>query len=393
MRSVGMQSDFFWQATLAVSGAFRRLSPGGRRRQPSDKALAEIVRSGAARRSRPPSGHEQGSAAPAGRPRPQRQAPQRPTRLEPCASGRSAVWRQARPASHAARLSEVMSQLSGISGRPSRRSSGSQTGTPPSVEDGADRSDARCRHESVREPRKHLTECRHGEERHPVRGPVVEADPLLLAPDAVGERTAAWHDRRSPAACLQGTDDVVEPGISREAAADLDDRQAQRVSRSPWSSMASTGFCSPAWSARSMVSSTPTPPGPISSFSTFTVTRPARGSPQHLAGDPLGQRLHEVDVLLRHDARDRVGDEVIGIDLPHAVRLAARPAHVDGHVEAHFLRRGALVAVGADPDRQHEIAHKDARRLRRDRRYRGGSRARRAGGSRHCPALPGAAAE
>ena len=93
----------------------------------------------------------------------------------------------------------------GHPGWPSRRSSGSQTGTRAAGERAPiGRATLAAGVESGGEARERYAECRHGEERHAVRGAVVEADPRLLAPHAVGERPAARHDHRAPAASSPG---------------------------------------------------------------------------------------------------------------------------------------------------------------------------------------------
>ena len=87
-----------------------------------------------------------------------------------------------------------MSQLSGISGWPSSRSSGSQTGDAPVGERALDAVRPGGRHEARVAADQQRAELRHGEAAPAVRGAVVEADALLLAPHAVGEGPAAGHD-------------------------------------------------------------------------------------------------------------------------------------------------------------------------------------------------------
>ena len=159
------------------------------------------------------------------------------------------------------------------------------------------------------------------------------------------------------------------------------------------SSMASTGFsCRGSRSGRSMVSSTPTPPGPISSFSTFTVTRRARGSRSTsvaIRSASVSTKSMCSSATMRGNG---VGDEVVGEDLPHALRLAARRGgRPRTHRSALFAARrarGCRRRSGpAARDRARRCAPSATGRPSRD-----DSRAPKAAGSRHCRRLPGARA-
>ena len=77
---------------------------------------------------------------------------------------------------------------------------------------------------------------------------------------------------------------------------------------------------------------------------------------QHAGGEPLRHGLHEFDMAARQDHFDRVHDHVIGEDAAHVVG-ARDPRDLDIDVEAHALRMSVLVPIGADGDRQDEIAH------------------------------------
>ena len=119
------------------------------------------------------------------------------------------------------------------------------------------------RHEARIAADQKRAELRHGEERQLVRRAVVEADTVLLAAHAIGERSAARHDHGTAAAFAEHRGDLGKLRRAGKAPADLDDRDAHEA----WSE-----------TARCITSSTPAPPGPSSSFSTRTVTRSARGS-------------------------------------------------------------------------------------------------------------------
>src|SRR5262249_21396125 len=77
-------------------------------------------------------------------------------------------------------------------------------------------------------------------------------------------------------------------------------------------------------------------------------------------GDPLRQRLYQRDVLLRDDHADAVEDHVVGEHVADILGHLRRTQDGDVDVEADLLNLLALVLVGPDAGRQHEIAHQDA---------------------------------
>ncbi len=105
---------------------------------------------------------------------------------------------------------------------------------------------------------------------------------------------------------------------------------------------------------------TPTLPGMTSSFSTRTVTLENLRMRQHHRGDALGERFHQMNMTLRDDVANALGDQVVGEHLVQPLRRAGRPRHAGIDGKAHLLRRILLAVERADAHRQHEVMHEDA---------------------------------
>ena len=102
---------------------------------------------------------------------------------------------------------------------------------------------------------------------------------------------------------------------------------------------------------------TPTAPGATSSFSTCTFTALHALVQQHHLGEALGDRLDELDMAGGEDHFYRIHDDVIGEDRAHVVAADGDARHIDVDIEAHALRAAALEIIGADLDRNDEVAH------------------------------------
>ena len=83
---------------------------------------------------------------------------------------------------------------------------------------------------------------------------------------------------------------------------------------------------------------------------------------QDAPGDPLGQRLGEIDVTARRGFRNGIHDGVVGKVVSLGPGGCAFRAYLDGDAEAHLLRCVALMLVNADADRENKIAYIDAHR-------------------------------
>src|SRR5579883_209935 len=77
-------------------------------------------------------------------------------------------------------------------------------------------------------------------------------------------------------------------------------------------------------------------------------------------GNALGERLDEIDMATAQDQLDRIDDQIIGEDVAHIFGLMGGATDIDVDIEAHALRAVALMVIGADGDRQDEIVDEDA---------------------------------
>ncbi len=129
--------------------------------------------------------------------------------------------------------------------------------------------------------------------------------------------------------------------------------------------------------------STPTPPGPSSSFSARTTTRVTRGFSRTNAATCSASVSASSMWPLRDDGAYAVHDEIVGNDVAHVFRVAGHPQDIGRHIEAHVLRLAMLEAVGADVYGQYEVADEDLVGTKpRPPPGRGSSRARRGACSR-----------
>ena len=83
------------------------------------------------------------------------------------------------------------------------------------------------------------------------------------------------------------------------------------------------------------------------------------GLVQQARRNVLGERLEEVEALLRQRVRDRLDYPVVGQDPVDVVAAARRAAHLRHHIEGDPLDVSALGLEGADVDLHHVVAQRD----------------------------------
>ena len=81
---------------------------------------------------------------------------------------------------------------------------------------------------------------------------------------------------------------------------------------------------------------------------------------QDECSNSFGQHFDERNMLLGDDHPDQIGDHVVGEHVANILGRMIGAQYLGVDVEAHVLRFVSLMGVGADADRQHEIAHKNS---------------------------------
>ena len=135
-------------------------------------------------------------------------------------------------ASHAARLSDVTSQLVSPSGASRSASNGRHSAAAPSRSAVSDAFRFVDQAQRGLQRVHRLRRLRHREHRHVVRSQVVEAEPLLLGAHRVGKATAARHDdHASGAASREHVEPLAQLRRIEQAAAQLHHPHARAPSR------------------------------------------------------------------------------------------------------------------------------------------------------------------
>ena len=154
----------------------------------------------------------------------------------PCLTSASCgapIW----PASQAARLSEVTSQLGGISRQSNTIFTGDQIGTFPArsaLSIAIAESATRKLGLTCKRPSKLL----HREKCKMVSGGIAEPDFCLCLPNSIRERAAAGHDDTPATAARQGADPISEMAGAGKTAAQLDHDDVTAVHLVGWATFA-----------------------------------------------------------------------------------------------------------------------------------------------------------